>query len=226
MGPKIPTYTYKLSKLKCTSRDNAINYKLFSGTLRRVAMQWFSCLPPRTIHTFNNLASTFVSQFVADHAKRLEVTDLFDIRQAKGESLKKYLTHFNSATVQVNNLDQKKFREGLPKGRPTSMGEIRGRVEKHFEAEEDQVNGIHAKRNVPAISSKIDCAHSGKAHHCQGGRPNAVMTQFTPLKVERDQILIEVYHTQLLDIPPPTGRRLGSAQDEQCEFYCAHGHTT
>ncbi|RDX63413.1 hypothetical protein CR513_58164, partial [Mucuna pruriens] len=38
----------------------------------------------RTIHTFNDLAMTFVSQFATNKAKKLEVANMFDINQAKG----------------------------------------------------------------------------------------------------------------------------------------------
>ncbi|RDX73627.1 hypothetical protein CR513_46737, partial [Mucuna pruriens] len=96
--------------------DDAINYKLFLGTLRGVAMQWFSNLPPRTIHTFNDLATIFASQFATNKAKRLEVANLFDIKQAKGKSFKKYLPRFNSATVHVDDLDQKFFVKAFYKG--------------------------------------------------------------------------------------------------------------
>ncbi|RDY01339.1 hypothetical protein CR513_15354, partial [Mucuna pruriens] len=128
MELKTPTFTSRLSKPR----------------------EWFVGLPPRTIHSFNDLATIFVSQFFANCAKRLEVANLFDIWQVKGESLKKYLIRFNNTTVQVNNLDQKFFVKAFQKGlrvgqfsyslalrHPSSMGEIRARVEKHIEAEED-----------------------------------------------------------------------------------------
>ncbi|RDX92242.1 hypothetical protein CR513_25660, partial [Mucuna pruriens] len=57
-------------------------------------------LSTRSIRSFNNLATSFVSQFTPNKVKRLEVVDLFDIRQAKGESLKNYLARFNNAIVQ------------------------------------------------------------------------------------------------------------------------------
>ncbi|RDX57909.1 hypothetical protein CR513_62817, partial [Mucuna pruriens] len=41
--------------------------------------------------------------------KRMEVVDLFEIKQMKGENLKGYLTKFNNVTVWVNNPDQKLF---------------------------------------------------------------------------------------------------------------------
>ncbi|RDX77148.1 hypothetical protein CR513_42772, partial [Mucuna pruriens] len=87
-----------------------------------MVMQWFSSLPPRTIHTFNNLVMIF----------------------AKDKSLKKYLARFNSTMVQVNDLDQKFFVKAFQKGLrpkcPSSMGEIRARAEKHVKAKEDQAN--------------------------------------------------------------------------------------
>ncbi|RDY08998.1 hypothetical protein CR513_06708, partial [Mucuna pruriens] len=108
-------------------------------------------LPARTIRTFNDLASAFTSQFATNKTKQLEVADLFDIRQAKEESLKSYLARFNNATVRVNDPDPKFFIKAFQKGlraspfsdslalkRPSSMVEIRARAEKHIEVEEDQ----------------------------------------------------------------------------------------
>ncbi|RDY08521.1 hypothetical protein CR513_07244, partial [Mucuna pruriens] len=67
----------KLSSHHTSVRNNAISCKFFPSTLRGVAMQWFVGLLPKTIHTFNDLAVVFVSQFATNRAKRLEVTNLF-----------------------------------------------------------------------------------------------------------------------------------------------------
>ncbi|RDX75382.1 hypothetical protein CR513_44727, partial [Mucuna pruriens] len=76
------------------------------------------------------------------------VTNLFDIKQIKSESLKQYLACFNSATIQVDNQDKKFFMKAFQKGlrvvlsgsldlrKPASIGEIRARVEKYVEAKE------------------------------------------------------------------------------------------
>ncbi|RDX80481.1 hypothetical protein CR513_38962, partial [Mucuna pruriens] len=148
MELKTQTFTSRLSKP--SGGNDAISYKLFPGTLKGVIMQWFAGLPPKIIHTFNNLEAVFVSQFIANCAKRLEGANLFDIWQAKGESLKKYLAGFNNATIQVNDPDQiffvKAFQKGLRVEQfsdslalrcPSNMSKIRARVEKHIEVEED-----------------------------------------------------------------------------------------
>ncbi|RDY13194.1 hypothetical protein CR513_01923, partial [Mucuna pruriens] len=76
MELRTPTFTFRLSK---TSENDAISCKLFPGTLRGAL--------------YNGL------QFTNNRTKRLEVVDLFDIRQAKGESLKKDMAWFNNAMV-------------------------------------------------------------------------------------------------------------------------------
>ncbi|RDX77340.1 hypothetical protein CR513_42558, partial [Mucuna pruriens] len=53
--------------------DDKLSCKLFSGTLRGVAMQWIATLPPRMIQTFNDLADAFTSQFAANKKKQLEI---------------------------------------------------------------------------------------------------------------------------------------------------------
>ncbi|RDX92428.1 hypothetical protein CR513_25447, partial [Mucuna pruriens] len=85
------------------------------------------------------------------------------------------------------------------------MGETRAKTKEHIKAEEDQTDKIHAKREALMFLTKVDRLHPRKTHHRQGGKSDTMMTQFTPLKLGRAQILEEACHMQLLDIPPPTG---------------------
>ncbi|RDX84780.1 hypothetical protein CR513_34117, partial [Mucuna pruriens] len=74
-------------------------------------------------------------------------------RSGSNFHLKQYLARFNSATVQVDDSDQKffvkafqkslkvgPFNDSLTLRKLASMGEIRARVEKHIKAEEDLTN--------------------------------------------------------------------------------------
>ncbi|RDX87783.1 hypothetical protein CR513_30703, partial [Mucuna pruriens] len=209
--------------------DDKLSCKLFPGTLRGVAMQWMTTLPARTIRTFNDLASAFASQFAANKAKQLEVADLFDIRQAKEESLKSDLARFNNATVRVNDPDQKFFIKTFQKGlraspfsdslalkRPNSMDEIRARAEKHIEVEEDQAERmaeerVQTKRNEGRIiAQNADVSKRSEAAHKD--------KHFTPLNEKRAQILREICHTRLLRFPPASdGKILGNNQTE-CQY--------
>ncbi|RDX87045.1 hypothetical protein CR513_31541, partial [Mucuna pruriens] len=165
--------------------DDKLSCKLFPGTLRGVAMQWMATLPARTIRTSNDLASAFASQFAANKAKRLEVADLFDIRQAKGESLKSYLARFNNATVRV-------------------------RAEKHVEAEEDQTEWLEEERSQNRKNNNR-IIEQRTTHRLDAPRQSE-MTQkdnkhFTLLNEKRAQILREICHTRLLHFPLPLMER-------------------
>ncbi|RDX66647.1 hypothetical protein CR513_54564, partial [Mucuna pruriens] len=174
-----------------------LSCKLFLGTLQGVAMHWLATLPSRSIRSFDDLAASFVSQFVANRIKRLEVVDLFDFRQAQCESLKSYLAWFNNATVRVNNLDQN---DALALRRLTSMGEIRIRVEKHIEAEEDKEDRVLVEKATSVVGQRIAHEFNGKQRY------DPRMEKYTPLKTLRVHILKEAYHLQLLYIPPPMQR--------------------
>ncbi|RDX57864.1 hypothetical protein CR513_62866, partial [Mucuna pruriens] len=130
--------------------NNQLSCKIFPRTLRGVAMHWLATLPPRSIRSFNELATFFASQFATNKTKRLEVANLFDIRQARGETLKSYLARFNNATVRVNDPDQKifvkAFQKGLRAGQFSDSMALRKPLKKHIEVEEDQVDRLEAKR--------------------------------------------------------------------------------
>ncbi|RDX93923.1 hypothetical protein CR513_23745, partial [Mucuna pruriens] len=129
--------------------DDAIRYKLFLGTLTGVDLQWFFAYLPKP----STLTMTW-PHFVANKTKKLGVTDLFNIKQIKGETLKKCLACFNSATVQ--ELHAGHFSDSLALRRSISMEEIRAKAEKHIEAEEDLADRVVVEREIPSGSTKGD----------------------------------------------------------------------
>ncbi|RDX93048.1 hypothetical protein CR513_24750, partial [Mucuna pruriens] len=177
-------------------------------------MQWMATLPLRSIQTFKDLASSFLSQFAANKVKRLEVVDLFDIKQGKGESLKKYLARFNNAIIRVDDPDQKFFVKAFQKGlragpfsdalalrKPTNMEEIRARAEKHVEMEEDQYERRRSERKAEQKATKM----SSKVKEDKRPmlvKPREQTQHFTPFNEKRTQIMHEICHTSLLEYPP------------------------
>ncbi|RDX78975.1 hypothetical protein CR513_40670, partial [Mucuna pruriens] len=219
--------------------NDRLSCKLFLGTLRGVAMQWMATLPPKSIQTFKDLASSFLSQFVANKVKRLEVADLFDIKQGEGESLKKYLARFNNATVRVDDPDQKFFVKAFQKGlragpfsdalalrKPTNMEEIRTRVEKDVDMEEDQYERRKSERKAEQKATKV----SSKVKDDKRPMPVKPCEQtqyFTPLNEKRTQIMHEICHTSLLDYPlEARGKVMGKERNSWCDFHRAFEHTT
>ncbi|RDX78448.1 hypothetical protein CR513_41277, partial [Mucuna pruriens] len=203
-------------------------------------------LPPRSIYTFNDLASMFLSQFAANKPKRLEVADLFDIRQAGGESLKSYMARFNDATVRVNDPDQKFFVKAFQKGlrvgpfndalalqKPTSMEEICLRAEKHIEMEEncfEKREAEHSNRDGrPRPPNKqrpllIGGRDPPRRHEME--TKLEALTKFTPLKEKRAHILREICQTRLLSFPQVVGgKQLRKNRREWCDFHRAVDHS-
>ncbi|RDX65006.1 hypothetical protein CR513_56368, partial [Mucuna pruriens] len=203
-------------------------------------------LPPRSIYTFNDLAGLFLSQFAANKPKCLEVADLFDIKQAGGESLKSYMARFNDATVRVNDPDQKflvkAFQKGLRVGpfsdalalqKPTSMEEICVRAEKHVEMEESRFE----KRQAEHFSKDGRPKPMRQRSLLIGGRElprrqdlevrHEAPPKFTPLNEKKAHITREIYHTRLLNFPQAAGgKQLGKNRREWCDFHRVVGHLT
>ncbi|RDY01388.1 hypothetical protein CR513_15295, partial [Mucuna pruriens] len=196
-GTQDPMPIYKLSTHRCTSAeaatDSVANYS-----------RWMATLPPRSIHTCNDLARLFLSKFAANKTKKLEVADLFDFKQARGESL-----------------CAGPFSDALALRRSASMEEIRVRAEKHIEVEEDQAERMKAD-NMHLKGKQVE-EHPKQNH----ARVKQAKHHFTPLTERKAQILKEICHTRLLKFPQePEGKVLGRHRREWCDFHRTHGHST
>ncbi|RDX84456.1 hypothetical protein CR513_34490, partial [Mucuna pruriens] len=178
-----------------------LSCKLFPGTLRGVALQWMMNLPPRSIHVFSDLVSLFLSQFAANKPKHLEVADLFDIKQAGGESLKSYMARFNDATVK-KGLRVGPFNDALALQKPMSMEEIRVRAEKHVKMEESRFEKREAehlsKEGRPRPARERPLLIGGRELHRRQDldRRHEIPPKFTPLKEKKARIMREIYHAR------------------------------
>ncbi|RDX85216.1 hypothetical protein CR513_33633, partial [Mucuna pruriens] len=186
------------------------------------AMHWLATLPPQSIKMFGDLATSFATQFTANKTKRLEVADLFNIKQGKGETLKNYMAHFNNATAFQKGLRAGQFSNSLALRRPLTMEEIRARAEKHIEVEEDQANRLEVEKQ-PRIG---DTRPTQKGENRYPNKPKEYPPMLTRLREKRTQILHKIYHTNLLKLPRDVkGRWLGPNTQEWCEFHKAYGHS-
>ncbi|RDY08102.1 hypothetical protein CR513_07701, partial [Mucuna pruriens] len=108
----------------------------------------------------------------ANKTKRLEETDLFNIRQAKGETLKSYLAWFNNATVRVNDPNHKFFVKAFQKGlRP---GQFR-----------DQADQLDAKRQLATYDIRPAQQIGQKGEDKYPQKPKDYPLTLTPLAREK-----------------------------------------
>ena len=75
---------------------NEVMCREFPTTLKgAVTRVWFSKIPPRTIADFEQLSKGFVHHFIGGQRHKKLTANLLNIQQAKGESLRQYVTQFN-----------------------------------------------------------------------------------------------------------------------------------
>lgn len=81
---------------------NGIICKTFPATLNGSTRKWFNNLQRNNINSFSEL-----SQHFARRCYRRLATYLVNVKQAKGESLRDYVAHFNQEVMQVDDADEK-----------------------------------------------------------------------------------------------------------------------
>ncbi|XP_020224266.1 uncharacterized protein LOC109806306 [Cajanus cajan] len=129
-----------------------VRCKLFMGTLKKAALDWFSGLPDRSITDFDVFSRLFMAQFAANKKKPPITSDLFDLKQQREESLKDFLQRFNEVALRIASLDermaviafQKGLRSGafdiaLEKANCQTMSEVRAFALSHIKTEENQI---------------------------------------------------------------------------------------
>ncbi|XP_020217455.1 uncharacterized protein LOC109800931 [Cajanus cajan] len=130
-----------------------IRCKLFMGTLKKAALDWFSGLPDRSITNFDVFSQLFMAQFAANKKTSPITSDLFDLKQQHEELLKDFLQRFNEVALRIAPLDERMaviaFQKGLRSGafdialereNCQTMSEVRAFALSHIKTEEGQIN--------------------------------------------------------------------------------------
>ncbi|XP_020229084.1 uncharacterized protein LOC109810112 [Cajanus cajan] len=212
-----------------------VRCKLFMGTLKKAALDWFSGLPDQSITDFDVFSRLFMAQFAANKKKPPITSDLFDLKQQREESLKDFMQRFNEVALRIASLDERMaviaFQKGLRSGafditleraNCQTMSEGRAFALSHIKTEEGQISKRAAKSREEGNYRQAD--HGGRARG-EWSRNNDE-ERFTPLNVPRRKILHDVNSASLFEFPAATDRQLGPFKTDWCEFHRAHGHST
>ncbi|XP_074265131.1 uncharacterized protein LOC141587555 [Silene latifolia] len=99
------------------SLKEACMCKGFGSTLSGVVLQWFVCLPNKSISTFVDLVNVFNQQFANSRKPEKQTSDLYKMVQRFEESTRDYLNRFNREKVFIPKCDiptaVEAFRRGL-----------------------------------------------------------------------------------------------------------------
>lgn len=76
---------------------------MFPYFSRRGYVYVFHQTPPRSISTFDQLATKFLDQFRLHTSQVKDVMSLSGLVQGRGESLKAFMNRFNTVVMEVSN---------------------------------------------------------------------------------------------------------------------------
>nr|XP_027124153.1 uncharacterized protein LOC113740830 [Coffea arabica] len=93
--------------MRLQTAADEICYKTFPMFLKGNARLWFQDLALGSIRSFPELAKQFVAQFVSSKTYSKNVTHLMAIRQKSDESLRNFMTRFNTESLQIRDKNEK-----------------------------------------------------------------------------------------------------------------------
>ena len=79
--------------------------RAFPTTLKGVAKVWFNKIHLGTIADFEQLSKGYVHHFIRGQRHKKPTSHLLNIQQAKGESLRQYVTRFIKELLQVDETE-------------------------------------------------------------------------------------------------------------------------
>ncbi|KAL6211359.1 hypothetical protein ACLB2K_016586 [Fragaria x ananassa] len=111
--------------------SDAICHNMFQETLAGEALSLFYSLPSNLIDCFQQLADTFVSRFILRRDGQ-STTQLFKVKQDRGEELKAFVNRWQGATARVRNFDKSVAEEAF--------------IQRHAQADHDTYGGTTARK--------------------------------------------------------------------------------
>ena len=126
---------------------------------------WFSKLPVASIANFEQLSDSFVCHFIGDQRHKRSTSYLLTMKQQEGETLRKYVKHFNKAVLEIDEANDQvimtTFQAGLNhpdlvfsrgKTLPTTMTDLLFKAQKYMNGEDAlTANGVDGKRRMEEI---------------------------------------------------------------------------
>ena len=84
---------------------NEVMCRAFQTMLKGATKVWFGKITPSNIANFEQFSKAFVHHFIGGQRHKKPIGNLLNIHQAKGESLRQYVTRFNKELLQVDEAE-------------------------------------------------------------------------------------------------------------------------
>ncbi|XP_027151312.1 uncharacterized protein LOC113751485 [Coffea eugenioides] len=92
--------------MRLQTAADALRCKTFPMFLKGKARLWFQGLAPGSIRGFTELARKFAAQFVTSKTYSKNAAHLMAVKQKPDESLKNFMTRFNTESLQIRDKDE------------------------------------------------------------------------------------------------------------------------
>ncbi|GKV26689.1 hypothetical protein SLEP1_g35945 [Rubroshorea leprosula] len=96
-------HTYQ-AIMRIQNANDAMMCKVFPVTLKSTARRWYHKLPRHSIDSYSQLAKLFSNKFASQREIKRTTTELMQVNQKEGESLRDYMQRFNKATLDIDNV--------------------------------------------------------------------------------------------------------------------------
>ncbi|CAL5420073.1 unnamed protein product [Camellia sinensis] len=230
--------------------------RAFPVTLKGSARLWFSQLPADSVSTFQHLSDSFLSHFIGAQHQRRPATQLLNIHQTEGESLRSFVTRFNTEALQVAENDDKviltafmaglrssDFLFSLSKNPPTTMAALLSKAQRYMNVEDSLAARQEPTPKNPTPREKRKdseprtAQYNSQTPHYNDRPPELtgrlrpdrpVGSSGTPLSTPPwSTSSNQIQRDYLLKWPLPS-RNPSTRKDQPkyCRFHQDHGHTT
>ncbi|XP_052189874.1 uncharacterized protein LOC127799692 [Diospyros lotus] len=223
------------SHILVQSGSNAMWCRTFSATLGGHARTWYSCLPHRSINSWEELKTCFLAHYAPLKRHRKFSMALVNIKQNQGESLRDFVARFNEEALSIDEFDQR-IAMSLAKTPPCTFIEALTRANKYINAEEvmkvkraeqPDKKEREKEKKKPMVEQKTNYYPSRALDRPGFGGARGSPVSYTPLNTSRAEILLALEDKNYLRrLPPLKSPPNTQSKKKYCRFHCDHDHET
>ncbi|GKU97245.1 hypothetical protein SLEP1_g10414 [Rubroshorea leprosula] len=188
------------------------------------------------------LAKLFSNKFASQREIKRTATELMQVHQKEGESLRDYMQQFNKATLDIDNvpdticlsallhgLKPGRFLDDLLENPPKSWNEVNDRSASFILFEDFQSSKRRAddrQGKEPKQPENRDDKKKQKVGEQRGKPPSyPKYDSYIPLSSSRSQILAQIQHW-VKRPPPQTHDSSRADRSKYCDYHRVYGHNT
>ncbi|GKV50051.1 hypothetical protein SLEP1_g56766 [Rubroshorea leprosula] len=234
-------HTYQ-AIMRIQNANDAMMCKVFPTTLKSTARRWYHKLPRHSIDSFSQLAKLLSNKFASQREIKRTATELMQVSQKEGESLRDYMQRFNKATLDIGNvpdticlsallhgLKRGRFLDNLLENPPKTWNEVNDRSASFILSEDFQLSKRRADDKPNRGQEQQPRREEKKKQKVgeQWGKPTEFpkYASYIPLTLPRSQILAQIQHW-VRRPPPPLHDFPRVNKSKHCDYHRVYGHNT